>query len=61
MSKSRLGMSDRAVSKTRSALPRPIPVFTGGAIYTAFDKESDFDVKNDQFRHPGDKHMEKHN
>ena len=45
----------RAVLKTRSACPRPIPVLTGGEIYTVFDQESDFEVKTGKFRHPGAK------
>ena len=45
----------REVLKTRSACPRPIPVFAGGEIYTVFDEESDFEVKNCKFRRPGAK------
>ena len=32
-----------------------LPVGAGGEIYTVFDEESDFQVENEQFRHPGAK------
>ena len=36
-----------------------LPVHAGGVIYTVFDEESGFKVRNAQFRQPGAKHMEK--
>ena len=42
-------------------MPFGLPYIPGGEIYTVFDEESDFQVKNSQFRRLGSKARERKN